>query len=106
MSGPRRIRLRTWMIAVAVLALPMGGAAILRTRQLRFRALAEFHRGRIQSRFATPNQPGWIRLLSIDKDGNSVSAEQVERDTREALISRRYEEAARRPWLPLRLDGL
>jgi hypothetical protein len=100
---------RRWMIAVAVVAIPMGAIAEyirLSRKSARFRALAEEHAGVEQT----------LRWIVDTKGADApvdVSPGPGQRSRRftaltvadwEAKLKRKYERAARRPWLPVAPD--
>src|SRR4051812_17043976 len=86
----RRMRLRTLMIAIAVLALILGVDAWLRQRGRRFDAIALNFAGeayRVEKLWAKSTLPGEIdELVETVHWNDSVYHE--------------YYKAARRPWLP------
>jgi hypothetical protein len=96
-----KFRIRTVMIAVAVLAIALGGLAGLQQlgqRMQRFRALARNHR-----------QQGIVNRLRLEGlVAHQAAKADIERyrtraDYHDAL-NRKYEYAARHPWLPVSSD--
>ena len=84
-----RFRLRTLMVAVAIMGLACGGEA-MRRRRAAFLARAEWHEGRSLD-------PGLI----FTKEGDLLAAKPwaYHRD-----MAAKYEQAASRPWLPVPPD--
>jgi hypothetical protein len=88
-----RMTTRRWMIAVAVLALVMGGTAyMIRLARLsdRYRQAAPAFR---TAEKAFRGGPGWR-----NEDQRRATAERFGR------VAEKYEHAARSPWLPVEPD--
>src|SRR5438093_482947 len=89
-----QFRLRTLMIAVAVVGSVIGSAIELSRRSERFRTIAAYHaalaEGEVE-RVSCPEYPGYCyRATSLGR-------------WRWGIV-RKYEHGARYPWLPLALD--
>lgn len=96
---PPRFRVRTIMIAVAVLAVLMGGvhwAMKMRRLSLRYRELAEYHHR--QSINLRP-----VRILSFSPTV-TVPLPSAYCD-RQAALARKFFHAASYPWLPVEPDS-
>jgi hypothetical protein len=93
-----RFRLWMLMVAVAVVAMALGGPVVLMRRRADFLRLADHHRVRVQWRGvnggtgATP----WT-----DSRGQPVTER---RSAWHHAMSLKYEHAAERPWLPVPPD--
>jgi hypothetical protein len=97
-----RFRLRTLMIAVAVVGILFGSGLELHRRSVRFQALAERHGSEahvMHIRGSNGRAGGELRVLSI----NDVPIDRKLADWHLELRDR-YRLAAGRPWLPVPPD--
>ena len=99
---PPRFRLRSMMILVAVLALSLSAAVLWRRRE-HYRRLAEAYALtemvlRVDSNMARGSAAFPLLDLSESMDRNARQADYY------ARLRRKYERAARRPWLPVEAD--
>jgi len=92
---PPRFRLRTLMVAVAVVAVMSGVGVRLGNRSLRFRNLADHH-GLEETRHVGRGYLPGPETVHIE-----VSTPKSEHHAR---LREKYRRAAARPWLPVPLD--
>jgi hypothetical protein len=102
--------MRRWMIAVAAIGLMIGGGVVLKQRRDYFLSLAQSHQKEVASSTARGNA-----LKSRFGGTSGMTVEEITRrhddygrmmdraDHHESL-ARKYEEAARYPWLPVEPD--
>jgi hypothetical protein len=105
-----RMTTRRWMIAVVAIGLIIGAGVLLKQRRDYFLALVQSHQKEVASSTARGNAlksrfagtPGMtveeITRLRGDYD------RMVARADHHASLARKYEEAARHPWLPVEPD--
>jgi hypothetical protein len=107
MMRPPRFRLRAQMIAVAVVAVLLGGDAFRRRRTDRL-ALARYHAG--EARFNVSHAGLWERgqdggcmeVRDATPEGYARAAAECRLlAAHHAALSLKYERAARYPWLPV-----
>src|SRR5689334_6607250 len=102
-----RFRIGTLMVATAIVGIFIGSAVKLERRSARFRHLSDYHRGRVPYALSGAfDQDGeWIGEPSVlDQNMNPVTGAQRRKALWHEALARRYERAARRPWLPLAPD--
>jgi hypothetical protein len=104
-----RFTVRRMMIAVALLALFLGGWVWMERRSARFSDLANWHHRQITCVFfGSPGPDGKFIYEASDspqRDGDPpVSLRQQRIDTWRRQIAVKYWDAARHPWLPVEPD--
>lgn len=93
-----RFRIRSLMLAVVLVSLPLGLWSTLESRRARFERLAQDHRSQMVGRLVLPRMPGGITIFPLDREGRIVGREQSAIDMWHALRARDFDEAARAPW--------
>ena len=105
-----RMTMRRWMIAVAAIGLMIGGGVVLKQRRDYFLSLAQSHQKEVASSTARGNA-----LKSRFGGTSGMTVEEItrlhgdydrmmDRADHHASLARKYEEAARYPWLPVEPD--
>ena len=99
-------RLRTLMIAVAVVALPLATWARIEARREQFRRASAYHRDQVVGAITVAiGPPGSYGVAAWStKFRCRLSQAQVDLDMWHLGLSKKYEEAAERPWLPVAAD--
>jgi hypothetical protein len=107
-----RMTTRRWMVAVAVavIGLTIGGGVLLKQRRDYFLSLAQSHqkelasstaRGKaLKSRIGSASGMTIEELMHLDRDYHRMT----DRADHHASLVRKYEHAARYPWLPVEPD--
>ena len=106
--GKRRMTTRWWMIAVAAIGLLIGGEILLKQRRDYFAFLARSHqtntsaaRGKaLKSRFGRTGGMTTEEIMHLRRDYDRM----LDRADHHASLARKYEHAARYPWLPVEPD--
>jgi hypothetical protein len=100
---------RRWMLAVAAIELMIGGGVLLKQRRDYFLSLAQSHRKEVASSTAR------VKSLMSRSGTAGLAIEEVmrlhhdydrmmDRADHHASLARKYERAARYPWLPVEAD--
>ena len=102
--------MRWWMVAVAAIGLMIGGGVLLKQRRDYFRSLAQSHqkevdsstaRGKaLKSRFGRTSGMTTEEIMHLHGDYDRM----MDRADHHASLARKYERAARYPWLPVEPD--
>ena len=105
-----RMTMRRWMMAVAAIGLMIGGGVLLKQRRDYFLSLAQSHQKEVASSTARGTAlksrfggtPGMTaeEILRLHDDYERM----MDRADHHASLARKYEEAARYPWLPVEPD--
>ena len=105
-----RMTMRRWMIAVAAIGLMIGGGVRLKQRRDYFLSLAQSHqmevasstaRGEaLKSRFGHTSGMTTEEIMHLHGDYDRM----MDRADHHASLARKYERAARYPWLPVEPD--
>lgn len=102
---PPRLRLRSLMIVVAVVALPLATWTRIEARREQFRRTAAFHRDEIVGGISIRGN-GRLSIFPVAAkvEYQILSQTQVDLDMWHLELSEKYEQAAERPWLPVAPD--
>ena len=105
-----RMKTRRWIIAVAATGLMIGGGVLLKQRRDDFLSLAQSHqmevasstaRGEaLKSRFGGTSGMAIEEIMRLHR----VYDRMMDRADHHASLARKYERAARYPWLPVEPD--
>jgi hypothetical protein len=105
-----RMTTRRWMIAVAAIGLIIGAGVLLKQRRDYFLALVQSHQKEVASSMARANA---LKSRFGDTSGMTVEDitrlhgdhdRMIDRADHHASLARKYEDAARYPWLPVEPD--
>jgi hypothetical protein len=102
---------RRWIVVVAMVALMLGAGVWLKRRRDYFLSLVQSHQNEVAS-FITRGQALKARLGST----SGMTSEEImrmysafdrmmDRADHHASLARKYEDAARRPWVPVAPDA-
>jgi hypothetical protein len=102
-----RMTTRRWMVAVAVIGLLVGGGVRLKRRRDYFLSLARSHAQKmpsstaegkaLRSRFGSTSGMGGEETVLLSRDFDRM----MNRADHHSALRRKYEHAARYPWLPV-----
>jgi hypothetical protein len=92
------------MIAVAVASIPLAIWATIEARRVRFRRMAAYHESQVVSQIAIGIGGLGYGILRSTPQGEPVDDAQAERDWWHLDLSRKYQKAAERPWMPVAPD--
>jgi hypothetical protein len=102
-----RMTTRRWMVAVAVIGLLVGGGVRLKRRRDYFLSLARSHAQKmpsftaegkaLRSRFGGTSGMSGEEIVLLSRDFDRM----MNRADHHAALRRKYEHAARYPWLPV-----
>jgi hypothetical protein len=105
-----RMTTRRWMVAVAVIGLMIGGGVLLKQRRDYFLSLAQSHQKEAASSTLRGAAYKW-RLggtsgMTVEEIMrlHRVYDRMMDRADHHASLARKYERAARYPWLPVESD--
>jgi hypothetical protein len=102
--------MRRWVIAVAAIGLMIGGGVVLKQRRDYFLALAQSHEKEVASSTARGNalkaRFGGTSGMTVEEISRLHGAYDLmmDRADHHASLARKYERAARYPWLPVEPD--
>jgi hypothetical protein len=102
--------MRRWMIAVAAMGLMIGGGVVLKQRRDYFLSLARSHQKEVASSTARGNalksRFGGTAGMTVEEITrlHDDYDRMMDRADHHASLARKYEEAARYPWLPVEPD--
>jgi hypothetical protein len=105
-----RMTMRRWMIAVAAIGLMIGGGVVLKQRRDYFLSLAQSHQKEVASSTARGNalksRFGGTAGMTVEEITrlHDDYERMMDRADHHASLARKYEEAARYPWLPVEPD--
>jgi hypothetical protein len=100
-----RFRLRTLMIAVAVVSIPLAVWATIEARRVRFLRAAAYHKSQIICIIAYSVGDGTGRgVFHSTPQGEIVSDARVAYDLWRVQLWMKYEKAAEHPWMPVAPD--
>jgi hypothetical protein len=100
-----RFRIRTLMIAVAVVAIPLGAMVAVAERRQRFMRMATAHwRATVAVQILENGTANGVVEHYLDARGVPLGAQQQARDKWHETMAEKYRQAARRPWLPVPPD--
>jgi hypothetical protein len=95
---------RRWMVAVAVVAVVMGGGIWLRERRRSFESLAAYHQSKLDRFLIWRSLDDLTVIRLFHRDLKPLTTDEAKIATWHAAMARKYEQAARYPWLPVELD--
>jgi hypothetical protein len=105
-----RMTTRRWMILVVAIGLLIGGGVQLKRRRDYFLSLAQSHQNEVDSSTARANALKWRfgdtsgmtdqEIISLSRSYDRM----MDRADHHASLARKYERAARYPWLPVEPD--
>ena len=105
-----RMTMRRWMMAVAAIGLMIGGGVVLKQRRDYFLSLAQSHQKEVASSTARGNalksRFGGTAGMTVEEITrlHDDYERMMDRADHHASLARKYEEAARYPWLPVEPD--